>query len=493
MPTLEEIRTELEALHTELGRENHAVRSGLKGAQAAASVLSRHPLVAERATVEQLRGLLREAQGEERALLRRLFFGCVEAHVQRLLAPLDDAAAFVLAGSGVRVNGEFVHYFDITPWLQRQDSLEARAELARGMERVYQATNPLLARLLTDEDRLLRSLGFGGYLGWCRAKKGLGYSEALPRLKESLSRTAPLYFERMEAWVGAEYGRPLSQLSRFDCIHLLRLKGFDHLFPPAGLKRVPALLGRMGLEVNHPHIRLDLSVHRRKNPQAVCLGVRIPEEIHLVLKPQGGLLDAETLLHELGHALSLAHFGPRLPFEYRYLPANRGLSEAFAFLLQGLLGSEPFLSALGLSGAEASVLRRMKRLKDLALWRRYAAKLTSEVRMWEAGGPGDGALYGATLTRHTGFRYEPAGYLADLEPEFYAADYLRAWMAEAQLAALLEREFGEGWPLDPRSGELLRSLWREGERHTLERVLERLGLSPFDTGTLERRFQTDLA
>jgi hypothetical protein len=139
------------------------------------------------------------------------------------------------------------------------------------------------------------------------------------------------------------------------------------------------------------------------------------------------------------------------------------------------------------------VLRRAKRLKDLALWRRYAAKLTSEVRMWEAGGPDEGDLYGATLTRHTGFRYEPAGYLADLEPEFYAADYLRAWMAEAQLAALLERELGEGWPLDRRCADLLLPLWREGERHTLERVLERLGLSPFDTGTLERRFQTDLA
>lgn len=487
MTELEAIRAELAALHAALGREGLGVRSGLRGMQAANAVLRRHPLVTARASVEGLRARLKEAQGEERKRLRRLFFGCVEAHVQARLAPLDDAAAFVLAGSGARVGGEFVHYFEVTPWLQRQGSHELRAELARQMEGVYLATNHLLRRLLEDEDRLLASLGFEGYLGWCRAKKGLAYQEMLPAFEESLSRTAPLYLDRLGAWVEAEIGHPLEGLTRFDCIHLLRLKSFDQHFPPARLKQIVSLLEGLGLAVRHPHIRLDMTLRRRKNPQAVCLGVRIPEEIHLVIKPQGGLLDAETLLHELGHALHLAHFDPALPFEYRYLPLNRGLSETFAFLFQGLLANEPFLLALGLERAEAVRLARRRRLKDLALWRRYAAKLVAEVRMWQAGGPDGGALYAETLTRHTGFRYAPSGYLADLEPEFYAADYLRAWMAEAQLTAWLEGRFGEGWALERRSWELVGSLWRRGEAETLERVLAQLGLAPFDPAPLERR------
>jgi hypothetical protein len=487
MPSLKAIRAELEALHCELNLDSLLVRSGLKGALSSTEAVARHPLPAQRSTVELLRARLREAEGEGRERLRRLFFGCVDAHLQWQLSPLDDATSLVLSGSGVEVDGEFVHYFQTIPWLQRQDCLALRAQLARAMEGVYRATNPLLLRLLADEDRLLTSLGFGGYLGYCRAKKGLDYAAAVPVVESLLSRTAGTYFARMEEWVAEEYGRKLAELTRFDCIHLLKLGRFDALFPPERLKRLPKLLSRMGLAVDHPNIRLDLAPRRRKNPQAVCIGVRIPQEVHLVVKPQGGLLDCESFLHELGHALQLAHFDPRLPFEYRCLPRSRALSETFAFLFQGLTANRAFLAALGVPPAEAEALRRMRLLKDLALWRRYGAKLIAEVKMWSGRLSEGGELYSATLTAHTGFRYEPAGYLADMEPELYAADYLWAWMAEAQLSARLEREFGEAWPLEAGCSEFFLPLWRQGERHSLEQVLRHLGESPFDPGPLESR------
>ncbi len=484
----QQVRDELEALHAELCRDTVQVRSGLKAHQAGAAISARHQLPAERATLEALRrDLAALPPGEERRRLRRLFFACVDAHLQWQLAPLDEAIDFVLSSSAVELAGRRVHYHEATPWLQREPSAARRAELGRGLERLHAATNPLALRLLTDQDRLLAALGFGGYLGYCRAKKGLDYPAALPGIAASLDRTEAAYFERMGAWAGADLGVPLEACSRLDCIHLLKLARFDAHFSPRALRGLPAQLSRLGLSAGHPHLRLDLAARRRKNPQAVCLGVRIPQEVHLIVKPQGGLLDAETLLHELGHALHLAHFDPHLPFEDRYLPRGRALSEAFAFLLQGLLGNAAFLGALGMEAGEAEALRRARRLRDLALWRRYGAKLLAEVEMWGRGGPDGGALYSATMTRHTGFRYEPSGYLADMEPEFYAADYLRAWMAEAQLSARLTRQFGEAWPLDARSGEFLISLWRQGERHSLEEVLEGLGERPGDLAPLEAR------
>jgi len=485
MPTAAEIRAELAALHEALARDGLMLRSGRRTHSLARDIAAAHPLPASRGATLALWGLLRGARGEERDCLHRLLCGCVEAHVRAQLAPLSQAAAALLPRAGVSLGGEFVPLIEAAPWLQRQQDAAARARFAAGFERACASANPLLRRLIEEEDRLLSGLGFGGYLGWCRFKSGIDYAAVLPAVEASLERTAGAYFEGLARLLRRELPSP--EPTRCDSIYLLRLGRLDRLFPPARLNRLPAQLTRLGLDAAHPHLRIDVAARPGKHPRAVCLGVRVPREVHLLLCPQGGLVDAEGLLHELGHALHLAHFDPELPFEQRSLPRNRALSEAFACLLQGLLASGPFLTALGLTPDEAGELIRARRLRDLALWRRHAAKLLAEVRMWQNGGPDDGRLYGELLSRHTGFRYAPSGYLADMEPGLYPADYLRAWMAAAQLTGHLERGFGEGWMFDTRAGELLRGLWRQGERVPLERVLEGLGLVPFDAGPLERR------
>jgi hypothetical protein len=502
-PTVASIRAALYALHVELNRESLLVRSGLKAGGHTERLCERHPLPAQRASIDLLRRRI-EAAGKsaggaaDRERLQRLLFACVEAHLHERVAPLGDAAGELLSASVVEVAGEAVPYFGAVPWLERQPSCELRAELARGVERIQAAANPFLLRSVETQDRLLAQLGLGGYLDCCLAKKGLSSKgmdgEALCAAVEgSLRRTRNAYLQRVRAWAEEECGRPLSQLGRFDCIHLLALRRFDPLFPPAALKRLPTLLAQMGLDAGHPHIRLDAARRRGKNPQAVCIGVRIPEEVHLLFRLQGGLSDCESLLHELGHALQLAHADPALPLEFRYLPRSRALSETFAFLLQGLLYSRPFLRALGVPAREVEGLIQARRLKDLVLFRRYGARLLAEMRMLRSGDPRSGGrLYAELMTRHTGFRYGPAGYLTDMDPDLYAADYVLAWMAEARLAEHLEREFGEGWPLDARCGEFLISLWREGERYSLGELLERLGgalatSGCLSAGPLERR------
>ena len=65
----------------------------------------------------------------------------------------------------------------------------------------------------------------------------------------------------------------------------------------------------------------------------------------------------------------------------------------------------------------------------------------------------------------------------------------RAWIRAAQLRRHLRAEVGETWWREPRTGELLIELFREGTRPTSEEIAGRLGFEPLDTGPLAAELQ----
>jgi hypothetical protein len=71
-----------------------------------------------------------------------------------------------------------------------------------------------------------------------------------------------------------------------------------------------------------------------------------------------------------------------------------------------------------------------------------------------------------------------------MDAGFYSADYLRAWIRTAQLRQHIAREIGEDWWRDPRTGELLGSLFAEGTRPSSEELAGRIGYDPLDTAPL---------
>ena len=67
-----------------------------------------------------------------------------------------------------------------------------------------------------------------------------------------------------------------------------------------------------------------------------------------------------------------------------------------------------------------------------------------------------------------------------MDAGFYSADYLRAWIRSAQLQRHLADKIGEDWWRNPRTGELLAELFREGTKPTSEEIAGRLGFDPLD-------------
>jgi hypothetical protein len=120
------------------------------------------------------------------------------------------------------------------------------------------------------------------------------------------------------------------------------------------------------------------------------------------------------------------------------------------------------------------------------MFRRFLAKLHFELDFWsrfarDGGTPGG---YAENLTDATGFVYRADRYLADMDPGFYSADYLRAWIRSAQLRAYLRAEVGEDWWRRSETGSFLRSLFREGTRPSNEEIAERIGFAALDARPL---------
>jgi hypothetical protein len=82
--------------------------------------------------------------------------------------------------------------------------------------------------------------------------------------------------------------------------------------------------------------------------------------------------------------------------------------------------------------------------------------------------------YAELLGRALHVEWPTTTFLADVDPGFYCACYLRAWALETHLRAHLQGEFGEVWFEDPRAGAVLRELWRHGQRITPEELLAQL-------------------
>jgi hypothetical protein len=191
--------------------------------------------------------------------------------------------------------------------------------------------------------------------------------------------------------------------------------------------------------------------------------LQVPEEVYILMNPSGGWIDLETLWHEMGHGLSAVFTSPELSVVERDMATSFSLSEAFAFLLQNMALSAPFLEAfLGLAPDETRELRRCKALKDFSVFRRYAAKFMAEFEMFSNGDIAGGERYGDLMHRYTGFYYQPESHLFDLVPEFYSLDYVLGWMGEAQMRAHIRGRLGDRWMFDGEAGRILREWWSQG-------------------------------
>jgi hypothetical protein len=183
--------------------------------------------------------------------------------------------------------------------------------------------------------------------------------------------------------------------------------------------------------------------------------------------------DYHAFLHELVHALHFAWVRPEAPYEHRHLGDN-SVTEGFAMLFDHLLMNGQWLrEAFGIE--DPGPLLRHQYLYELYMLRRYAAKIDYELILHDSANLDvKPETYSQKLSAATRVRYSPAHFLDDVDAHFYCANYLRAWMLQAAIAAELTERFGESWFHNPGAGEVLKDIWAEGQKDNAEGVLKQL-------------------
>ena len=337
--------------------------------------------------------------------------------------------------------------------------------------------NPILLSILdTFTLTVKEKFGFRSYADYVENKRNSSFEVWRNEFINFLSDTDDPYFSKARPWVEARLGRPLEDLNRSHALRLLRIDDFDKYFAKNSLMEFvhKTFLG-LGLDLaRQKDIIIDIDDSPEQTPNAICVPVDLPGEIHVMLKPVGGLVDLEALLHEMGHAFFLRGFSAKSPVEHRRLCRSSALDETFAFLFMQLIENPVWLRDIAkLDTSEADELSAIVGIKRLLLIRRHVGKFLAEMELFQNGVFKDSSCYCKWLNRATGFNYEPDGYLIDMDPDFYSAEYVWAWAGADLVQQHLYDEFGTDWFRKPEAGDFLRQISFEGRKNSLEEALSK--------------------
>ncbi len=479
---LDGYRRSAEAFVTELTREYYRHYAGLKDEYEIEPIYERHVSLFTREAVESLREFADRAPSgsEELRKLTMLVDFAVEGYIGEATKSTESELA--------RREAELSFDFDGQRLGFRESSVVQANESEAGRRAAIEDARLLLTEeqlgdlhreLLDRAHRCAADLGWASYRDMCEDCKLIDLG-ALQRQTDAFVRASDaVYPELLDPELHRTLGFGFKDLARSDLPRFNRAADKDALFPADRL--LPSFVETMrglGVDVQaQPGVILDVDPRPKKSPRAFCAPVRSPGEVYLVLTPIGGREDFSVLFHEGGHTEHFAHIDPALPFEFRYLGDN-SITEAFAFLLEHLIEDPEWLRRrLGVT--DTSELISHTRAQRLVYLRRYGGKLAYELELHGTNGSrGFTALadrYSELLGAAVGVKWPRETFLADVDPGFYCACYLRAWAIETYLRHALRQRFGAAWFERPEAGDLLRELWREGQRLTPQEMLAQLG------------------
>ena len=486
-----ELEHRLETFLVDLEREGYEVGAGLKDEADFTAVYTKHPnLFTEgNAAAAHVEIPLIRGRDTVEAFIR------VNIIDEAIKEPTDALITRELAET-IKVDGETSPFRQAQVLISNETSPLRRRAIDAARLAVQRSLNPLLADLQKTTFRMACDMGYANYLEFFERIELLNLSDLRAHTQRFLAETESVYLELLTGY--RERLLPnvrADELLQCDMVYMRRGGAFDSLFAAdAMLPAVWKTLRALGIDAeNNPRIILDIEHRDKKSPRAFCAPVRVPDEVYLVIMPHGGADDYNSFLHELGHTLHFAHTAAELPFGARFLGDN-SVTEAHAMTMEYLCYYGPWLEwALGKTDT-ADYLKFMD-FFEMYMLRRYCAKLHYEMELHGGAQHLDDCarLYARTLTTATRVIYSPDDYLHDVDPHFYCARYLRAWMLRRQIVDTLEQRFGAQWFTNENAGALLRELWALGQSVNAEAVSKRIGYDALNMDALIQHYKQTYA
>src|SRR5919107_2007035 len=415
----------------EIQTESRLVYSGLKREQNIAEVLERYAWLYNLDTVRRIEGAYgAETDPENKERLRRVYYYLLEGHIGQQTAPLEDALVSFEAGATVEVGGESIPYHDVPVLIADEHDFERRNRLREASLGVVEETNPRRLEIVrTGLSTLADEFGHDSYTNYNAEKKRIDYGLLRSRMEGFLSETEEIYAVRMAQWVKETTGRRLGEIGSHHFSYVSRMPQYDEYFPKDMILRAyeRTLLG-MGLDpASQANIHIDTEERATKNPRARCYAPDPPDEVHLLIKPVGGLEDYMAFFHEAGHAQHFGNEDPTLDYVARAVSTSYALTEVYSFLLEHLTQNRVWLTRVaGLPEKTARQVAYHAELTQLYFVRRYAAKLAYELDFFEdpLEEKRNRRLYASVLSAATHFVYVPQNYLNDMDTGYLVEQFL---------------------------------------------------------------------
>jgi hypothetical protein len=486
-----EFQSRLEKYLFERSEEWRAVRVGEKEVSEQAEIVRRYADLFSREQLDALQEAEQQANGDDRELLYRLRKTCESGLISAQLAEREDELENRLLAERVTFKGEEMPLRNAQAKLAVLASYAEREELGAIQAAASAGFNEdRLDLLRTTEELAAEYSGIADAVERNEEEKGISLRDLSRALKQASDDSAQSYGVLRDRWFTELLGDEReAQPSSYHTAWMRRLSPLESTYTKDRATEICLkTLDALGFDLTaQTNIKLDLDDRPQKSPRACVIASDPPKVVHLITRAQGGLHDYQAFLHEAGHALHYGGCDPNLPYIFRRIARDHALTEIFSYIVEAI-SREPEWHELyfGLSPEQARDNAEATTFLEALLFRRYEAKLRFELDFWTRF-PSDGGTSGGYeeyLTEATGVRYRRDGYLSDMDAGFYSADYLRAWIRSAQLRQHLVQEVGTDWWRSPRTGELLRTLFREGTKPTSEEIAGRLNFDPLDTKPL---------
>lgn len=489
----------------DLETEDRLVRVGLKDTAETAKIYKKYKDLFTKENLEKIQNeinkLRRSSQQgrtitERLDILERIYYTLAGSHVGQVLAKAQDELTTYFSKATVKIGTETLAYFQIGPKIAKEPQFFRREQYDDAASKVVAKSNSKQLAILKREIALLKNLGFASYLDYFSKSKKMDYGKFATIVVKMLKDTDKIWVSVISKISQEVLGKPFKKIRSCHMAYLRSLSMYDNFYPE---KLVVATFerwaGDIGLSSLLGRIEIDQVDRPRKNPRAVCYWPKPPDEVHLVIKPIGGEQDFEAMFHEGGHALHGVAIDPKLPYSLRTLAHSNALTETYAFLFEDLVFDPDFLTTyLNVSAFTDAKIKGQAYFVNLMMLRRYLGKFSYEYEMFAGLSKGRTLQQGPTsykrnLDAVTGFVHRKENWLSDMDSGFYSAEYLRAWIAAAQIQDYLIKKFGKRWFANKKAGEFLRRLYSRGVQDEVEDVVKKLGYKPWDTSYLIRGYK----
>jgi len=494
MYDLNKIRRDVDNFCSEMEKEWYLNWAGIKEEMNLSAIYDKYENLFTKELILAVKEKRKHAKGEEQRKLRYLQQFFVSEYLGMSVKELSEKAETMESKAAVEVDGEKIPFRLAAVKIANEPKRVQRGKLFEARNRVIDKINVVLLKRMEKLHKTPRELGYKNYMTLFRDIKGIDFQRLEKLMRGFIAKTESIYTARMNRALLDKVGVKLKDAEKHDLAFFFRAKEFDTSFKKENaVETLRKTLTNMGFQLDEQkNIELDVEERPKKSPRAFCSGIRVPDEVKLVVMPKGGHDDYAALFHEAGHAEHFGCVNQDLDVEYKRLGDN-SVTETFAFLLEYLLTDENWLR-------QNTPLRDSKEylgflyLYKLYFLRRYGAKLSYELKLHTATTlKGMDEIYKENLEEALKFKHPKNHYLTDHDDGFYCAQYLRAWIFEEQLRAKLKERFGKEWFNNNDAGKFLKSLWANGQKYDAVELAQMVGYKDLDIELLLSSLQKRLS